>query len=95
MLLRVRDRELRLCGELSMATRRWRPADARGSRGARVGGHQGRGIGLGGEEDDAWMQREQEVDGDSLHSGGRRGSTAGGRAEQSRGPRARGRRREG
>jgi hypothetical protein len=35
MLLRVRDRELRLFGELSTATRRWRPADARGSRGAR------------------------------------------------------------
>jgi hypothetical protein len=30
------------------------------------------------------MQRKQEVDGDGLHSGGRRGSTAGGRAEQSR-----------
>jgi hypothetical protein len=95
MLLRVTDRELRLFGELSMATRRWRPADARGSHGARAGGHQGRGIGPGGEEDDAWMQRRQEVDGDNLHSGDRRGSTAGGRAEQSRGPRARGRRREG
>jgi hypothetical protein len=35
MLLRVRDRELRLFGEPSTVTRRWRPADARGSRGAR------------------------------------------------------------
>jgi hypothetical protein len=68
MVLRMRDRELRLCGELSTATRRWRPADARGSSGARAGGQQGRGTGLGGEENDAWMQRRQEVDGDSLHS---------------------------
>jgi hypothetical protein len=95
MLLRVRDRELSLFGELSTVTRRWRPADAWGSRGARAGGQRGIGTGPGGEEDDAWMQRRQEVDGDTLHSGSRRGSTAGGRAEQSRGPRARGRRREG
>jgi hypothetical protein len=38
----------------------------------------------GREEDDAWMQRKQEVDDDGLHSGGRRGSTASGRAELSR-----------
>jgi hypothetical protein len=83
VLLRARDRELRLCGELSMVTRRWQPADARGSRGARAGGQQGRGTGPGEEEADAWRKRKQEVDGDGLHSGGRRGSTAGGRAEQS------------
>jgi hypothetical protein len=65
-------------------TRRWQPADARGSRGARAGGHQGRGTGPGEEEGDAWMQRKQEVDGDGLHSGGWRGSTTGGRAELSR-----------
>jgi hypothetical protein len=29
MLLHVRDRELRLFGELSTVMRRWRPADAR------------------------------------------------------------------
>jgi hypothetical protein len=40
MLLRMRDRELRLFGELSTATRRWRPADARGSRGVRARGQQ-------------------------------------------------------
>jgi hypothetical protein len=51
---------------------------------ARAGGQQGRGIGPGEEEDDAWRKRKQEVDGDALHSGGRRGRTAGGRAEQSR-----------
>jgi hypothetical protein len=84
VLLRARDRELRLCGGLSTATRRWQPADVRGGRGVRAGGQQERGTGLGGEEDDAWMKRKQEVDGDGLHSGGRRGSTAGGRAEQSR-----------
>jgi hypothetical protein len=94
VLMHARDRGLRLCGGLSTATRRWQPVDARGSRGARAGGHQGRGTGPGEEEGDAWMQRKQEVDGDGLHSGGRRGSTAGGRrAEQ--GPRTRGRRREG
>jgi hypothetical protein len=54
MLLRTRDRELRLHGGLSTAMRRWRPADARGSRGARAGGHQGRGTGPGEEEGDAW-----------------------------------------
>jgi hypothetical protein len=94
VLMCARDRGLRLCGGLSTATRRWQLANARGSRGARAGGHQGRGTGPGEEEGDAWMQRKQEVDGDGLHSGGRRESTAGGRrAEQ--GPRARGRRREG
>jgi hypothetical protein len=35
MLLHARNRELRCCGELSTATRRWRPMEARGSRGAR------------------------------------------------------------
>jgi hypothetical protein len=58
VLLRVRDRELRLCGGLSMATRRWRPADVRRGRGVRAGGQQERGTGLGGEEDDAWMKRK-------------------------------------
>jgi hypothetical protein len=47
MLFRVGDRELRRCGELSTATRRWQPAEARGSRGACAGGHQGRGTELG------------------------------------------------
>jgi hypothetical protein len=35
VLMCARDRGLRLCGGLSTATRRWQPADARGSRGAR------------------------------------------------------------
>jgi hypothetical protein len=43
MLLRTGDRELRRCGELSTATRRWRPAEARGSRGVRARGQQGKG----------------------------------------------------
>jgi hypothetical protein len=43
MLLRVEDMELRHCGELSTATKRWRPAEARGRRGARARGQQGRG----------------------------------------------------
>jgi hypothetical protein len=54
---------------------------------ARAGGQQGRGTGPEGEEDDALRKRKQEVDGDGLLSGGRRGSTAGGRqnrAEQGR-----------
>jgi hypothetical protein len=61
MLLRARDRELRLCGELSTATRRWRPADARGSRGARAGGQQGRGKRSRQGGDDAWEWIQQEV----------------------------------
>jgi hypothetical protein len=55
VLMPARDRGLRLCGGLSTATMRWRPADARGSRGARAGGHSGRGTGPGEEEDDTWM----------------------------------------
>jgi hypothetical protein len=54
MLLRMRDRKLRRGGGLSTATKRWRPGGARGSRGARAGGHQGRGIGPGEEGGDAW-----------------------------------------
>jgi hypothetical protein len=37
-LLRARDRKLWFCGERSTTTRRWRPAEARGSRGVRAGG---------------------------------------------------------
>jgi hypothetical protein len=36
MLLRARDRELSRGGGLSTAMRRWRPAEARGRRGARA-----------------------------------------------------------
>jgi hypothetical protein len=52
--MRARDKKLRLCGERSMATRRWQPEMARGRRGVRARSHQGRGkrLGLGG--DDAW-----------------------------------------
>jgi hypothetical protein len=54
VLLRARDKKLRLGGERSTATRRWRPEMVRGRRGARARSHQGRGkrSGLGG--DDAW-----------------------------------------
>jgi hypothetical protein len=52
--MRARDKKLRLCGERSTVTRRWRPEEARGRHGARARSHQGRGkrSGLGG--DDAW-----------------------------------------
>jgi hypothetical protein len=43
VLLRARGKELRLWGERSTATRRWRPAVARGRRGARARGQEGRG----------------------------------------------------
>jgi hypothetical protein len=61
MLLCTRERKLRLCGERSTATRRWRPAKALGRRGARARGHQGRGIGPGKEGGDAWRRSQQEV----------------------------------
>jgi hypothetical protein len=54
MLLCARDRKLRLYGERSTATRRWRPAEARGSRGVRARGQQGRGKRSGQGGDDAW-----------------------------------------
>jgi hypothetical protein len=54
VLLRARGKELRLWGERSTATRRWRPAVARGRRGARARGHQGRGKRSGPGGDDAW-----------------------------------------
>jgi hypothetical protein len=54
VLLRVRGRELRLWGECSTATRKWRPAVARCRRGVRAQGHQGRGKGSGLGGDDAW-----------------------------------------
>jgi hypothetical protein len=95
VLLRVRDKALACCSELSTATARWRPSRAPGSRGARKWGQRGgeRGQGQGG--DDAWEEGEQEVDGGGLHSGGQ-GSCTGGRAgeaEEQRG--LRGRRRRG
>jgi hypothetical protein len=54
VLMPARDRGLRLCGGLSTVTRRWRPADARGSRGARKRGQRGGEKGQGQVEDDAW-----------------------------------------
>jgi hypothetical protein len=53
-LMRARDKKLRLCGERSTATRRWRPEEARGRRGARARGDQGRGKRSGSRGDDAW-----------------------------------------
>jgi hypothetical protein len=41
VLVRARDRGLRLRGGLSTATMRWQPAGARGSRGALGAGQQG------------------------------------------------------
>jgi hypothetical protein len=58
MLLRARDQELRHGGGLSTATRRWRPAEALGRRGARARGCQGRGNGPGEEGGDAWILAE-------------------------------------
>jgi hypothetical protein len=56
MLLRMRDRDLRRRGGLSTATRRWRPAEARGRRGARARGQQGRGKRSGKGGDEAWAR---------------------------------------
>jgi hypothetical protein len=53
--MRTRDKKLRLCGERSTATRRWRPEMARGRRGVRVRSHQGRGKQPDWRGDDAWM----------------------------------------
>jgi hypothetical protein len=61
MLLHARERKLRRGGELSMATRRWWPAEALGRRGARARGHQGRGLGPEKEGGDAWRSSQQEV----------------------------------
>jgi hypothetical protein len=54
VLLHAKDSELRLRGGLSTAMRRWRPAEARGSRGTRKRGQQGGERGQGQVEDDAW-----------------------------------------
>jgi hypothetical protein len=54
VLLRARGRELRLWGECSTTTRRWRPAVARCRRGVRARSHQGRGKGSELRGDDAW-----------------------------------------
>jgi hypothetical protein len=42
VMLRAREREIRCRGRLSTATRRWRPAEARGRRGTRARGQEGR-----------------------------------------------------
>jgi hypothetical protein len=76
VLLHARDKALACCSELSMATVRWRPSRAPGSRGAHKRGQRGEGKRAGQGEDDAWKGGEQEVD------GGGRGSGTGGRAEE-------------
>jgi hypothetical protein len=58
VLLRARDRELRCGGGLSTATRRWRPAEARGCRGARVRGQEGRGTAVGEARGNVWVLAE-------------------------------------
>jgi hypothetical protein len=89
--LRARDKKLRPCDELSTATRRWRPAEARGSRGARARGHQGSGKRSGPGGNDAWEGKP--AGGGAI--GGGRGEALPAAGEQSRDPRARGGRREG
>jgi hypothetical protein len=88
VLLRVRDRELRRGGGLSTATRRWRPAEARGRRGARARGQEGRGTPAGKARGDTWARAET--------GGGARSPvpavSGGGRAEQRGSGGARGRR---
>jgi hypothetical protein len=61
VLLRARDRELRRGGGLSTVTRRWRPAEARGCRGARARGQEGRGTAAGEARGDAWVLAEAGV----------------------------------
>jgi hypothetical protein len=61
VLLRARERELRRRSGLSTATRRWRPEEARGRRGARARGQEGRGAGVGKARGDAWKEIQQEV----------------------------------
>jgi hypothetical protein len=84
VLVCARDRGPRLRGGLSLAMMRWRPVGARGSRGARRAGQRGGKRDQGHGEDDAWAIGKQEVDDGDLHSGGRRGSCTGGRAEEQR-----------
>jgi hypothetical protein len=54
VLLRARGRRLRRCSELSTTARRWRPEMARGCRGARACGQEGRGKRPERRGDDAW-----------------------------------------
>jgi hypothetical protein len=58
ILLRVRDRKIRPCGECSTATRRWRPAEALGRRGTCARGQEGRGTAAGKARGDAWVLAE-------------------------------------
>jgi hypothetical protein len=58
ILLHVRDRKIRPCGECSTATRRWRPAEALGRRGTRARGQEGRGTAAGKARGDAWVLAE-------------------------------------
>jgi hypothetical protein len=83
MLLRARDRKLRRGSGLSTATRRWRPAEALGRRGARARGQQGRGIGPRKEGGDVWRSSQQEVAPSAVAERRQGRSTVGGRrAEQ-------------
>jgi hypothetical protein len=61
VLLRARERELRRRSGLSTVTRRWRPEEARGRRGARARGQEGRGAGVGKAKGDTWKEIQQEV----------------------------------
>jgi hypothetical protein len=62
-----------------MATVRWWPSRALGSRGARKRGQQGGEQSWARGEDYAWKEEKQEVDGGGLHARGW-GSCTGGRA---------------
>jgi hypothetical protein len=99
MLLSRREGWIRRARVVNAAVVRWRPAGARGSRGVLGAGQRGRRQSRARGEDDAWVGKEQEVDGGGLHSGGqgRHTAPATGEAEekQSRRVGARGGRREG
>ena len=87
VLMRVRDRALGLCPELSTATARWRPAEPWGARGTGRRGPARRQGGGGGRARRVGGQSEQEVAGLALHGGddteqGRRGAEQAGRLEE-------------
>jgi hypothetical protein len=81
MLLSRRGGEIRRARVEFAAVARWRPAGARRSRGALGVGQRGRRQSRARGEDDAWMQKEREVDGGALHGGGRGRHCSGGRSK--------------
>jgi hypothetical protein len=88
-----KEREIRQARARFTVAARWRPAGARGDRGARKAGQRGGEQGRARGEDYAWKEKKQEVDGGGLHGGGR-GSCTGGRAEEAEEQRTEGVQRE-